>query len=1108
MQGERAGQDGIAAEMSAEALPAADPRPRRRLIGPAFRAVWLLVMLPVVFALVAALALIGHEITAPSWLRQRLESQVATLMQGGALTFGEIAAIIGADLHPHVVLRDAVLTDRNGEVLARVPQVEITLSPRGLILAREVLPQEITVTGASVALERAADGSVGVALGGAAPAGQAPGLAALLDRFDRLVETPGLAALTEVRIVGLSIGFDDARARRRWTADGGEALLSLDRRETRLTATLPILAGGTDVTTLSLVYESPRGSAEARFSLDVTDVAAADIASQTPGLSWLAVLDAPISASIRSGLDAAGNLAPLNAELHIGAGALAPVPGAAPVGFTAARARLVYDPASATIGFDELSVQSDWGTAMAAGEAGIETGGDGMPQSVVGQFRLQGTQLNPAGLFPAPVTLPETQLDLRLRLAPFAIDIGQIAIAPAADGGSGQILGRAAIAASPEGWRVSADAAIARITVPRLLDLWPPALLDKTREWAAANVLAGEITGLTFGLRLEPGGPPEVAFTHQFRDATIIAVRDQPPITGAAGFVGAGEARYSVSLTAGQVTPPAGGSIDVAGTSFTIADMTQRPHHGLVTLATDSTITAAMSLLDQPPMRYPTLAGLPVDLTAGQAQVTGTIGFPLIDLIPPEAFAYDLTAALSAVDSPRIVPGHRLTATTLTLTAVPGTLTVTGAAAVGGVPVRGTFTADTSPEPAMPHLDAVVQISPAALAEFGVGLPEGMVTGQGEGRLTLDLPPGGPARFALASGLEGLVLALPAVGWRKGAGTAGDFSITGHLGAPPTIDSIAIDAAGLRATGGITLTAGGGLDRARFDRVRLGGWLDAPVTLVGRGTAVPRIELGGGTLDLRHATFGGGGGGTGGGPMTLALDRLQITEGIALTGFRGTFDGANGLTGDFTAAVNGAVPVRGAVVPLNGGSAVRILSDDAGAVIAAAGFLPNAQGGSFDLTLLPTGAEGTWDGSLAVNMLRVRDAPALASLLNAISVVGLLQQMAGQGLVFDEVLADFRIAPDRITVLSSSAVGAGLGISLDGIYTMADNRMDFQGVISPFYLINAVGAVLTRRGEGLIGFNFTLRGPLGQAAVAVNPLSVLTPGMFREIFRRPPPVVE
>ena len=49
--------------------------------------------------------------------------------------------------------------------------------------------------------------------------------------------------------------------------------------------------------------------------------------------------------------------------------------------------------------------------------------------------------------------------------------------------------------------------------------------------------------------------------------------------------------------------------------------------------------------------------------------------------------------------------------------------------------------------------------------------------------------------------------------------------------------------------------------------------------------------------------------------------------------------------------------------------------------------------------------------------------------------------------------------------------------------------------------------MLTRPGEGLIGFNFTLQGPVGDTSVSVNPLSVLTPGMFREIFRRPAPTV-
>jgi hypothetical protein len=157
------------------------------------------------------------------------------------------------------------------------------------------------------------------------------------------------------------------------------------------------------------------------------------------------------------------------------------------------------------------------------------------------------------------------------------------------------------------------------------------------------------------------------------------------------------------------------------------------------------------------------------------------------------------------------------------------------------------------------------------------------------------------------------------------------------------------------------------------------------------------------------------------------------------------------------------------------------------------------------LWLTQTGRDGEFDGRLAIDGLRVNEAPALAQLLNAVSVVGLLQQMSGQGIVFDEVRADFRIDPKRIVLSQASAVGVGLGLSLDGVLERASGAVDMQGVLSPFYLFNAVGEVLTRRGEGLLGFSFRLTGEFLDVEIAVNPLSVLTPGMFREIFRRPPP---
>ena len=160
-----------------------------------------------------------------------------------------------------------------------------------------------------------------------------------------------------------------------------------------------------------------------------------------------------------------------------------------------------------------------------------------------------------------------------------------------------------------------------------------------------------------------------------------------------------------------------------------------------------------------------------------------------------------------------------------------------------------------------------------------------------------------------------------------------------------------------------------------------------------------------------------------------------------------------------------------------------------------------------DLVLQPVGTAGAFNGSLRIKNTRVKDAPAIAALFNALSVVGLLEQMSGQGLHFQEIEAAFRLTPEKVTLTQASAVGPSIGLSMDGTYDVNSSVMDMRGVFSPIYLINGVGSVLTRKGEGLIGFNFRLRGPSSKPRVQVNPLSGLTPSIFREIFRRPAPTV-
>ena len=226
-----------------------------------------------------------------------------------------------------------------------------------------------------------------------------------------------------------------------------------------------------------------------------------------------------------------------------------------------------------------------------------------------------------------------------------------------------------------------------------------------------------------------------------------------------------------------------------------------------------------------------------------------------------------------------------------------------------------------------------------------------------------------------------------------------------------------------------------------------------------------------------------------------------------LSNFRGQFRNDRGLEGQFKASLNGQGAIEGTVIPTARGPAFKVLSADGGTVLKGSGIFRNARGGQMELVLQPNGKSGQFNGDLKIRNTRVKKAPVLADLLSAISVVGLLEQLTGDGILFSNVDASFLLTPAGVTLRRSSAVGPSMGISIEGIYDTERRRMDLQGVVSPIYAVNGLfGALFSpRKGEGLFGFNYTLKGSADDPKVGVNPLSMLTPGVFRELFRQPPP---
>ncbi|WP_101068129.1 AsmA-like C-terminal region-containing protein [Roseovarius salinarum] len=1067
-------------------------------------------------AAVALVATLGRPMTAPDWVRDHLRGRLQSVLPGLSVEVGEVAVVIEEGWQPRLLARDVALREADGgRRLLRLSQVEGAVAAWPLLQGR-LQPGEIRLSGAHLRLQRAKDGQVDVAPGGAVAQGLAEDaagadLGALIARVERVLQQPHFAALDLVEARNLTLRYEDRRAGRAWTVDGGRMELTRDGARVRLHGDFALLGARGYATTLQMDYESRLGERAARFGFSFEDMPAGDIAGQSPALAWLGALQAPISGGLRASVDESGALGPLEATLRIGAGVLRPTPATKPVAFDSAESRFTYDPQTQSMHFEEVALESPWVRARAEGRAVLRGMEGGWPDELLAQMKVSRIRANPDDLYPAPVAIEGASMDMRLQLDPFVLTLGEMSIS---DQGERLVLdGR--VEAREQGWNLALDGRMGGLDPDRLLDLWPQRLKTKTRSWIAENVREGRLENIELAVRSQPKSRPDLFLTFDYADLTTRFMKKMPPITGGAGHAALINGRFVITAREGAVTAPQGGRVDITGTSFIVPDVRIKKGPAKVMLNTRSTITATLSLLDHDPFNFLTKAGRPVTLADGRAALTGRLDFILKRKIQPREVAFDIAGTLSDVRSDKLVDGRTVAAPEIAVQAVTDELRLSGRGRVGAVPVQAEWSAPLRQEgERRSTLEGWIELSDRFVEEFRIGLPPGSMKGAGRGDIRLDMARGAPPEFTLRSDLSGLELELEPLGWRKAAGRTGTLEVAGQLGDAPRIDRLRLEAPGLEATGGrVTLTQEGQLERASFERVQAGRWLDAPVQLVGRGAgAPPQVVLDGGTADLRYHTLNAAGGESGtspegsGSPVTLALDRLQISESIALTDMRAELETGGGLDGTFSGRVNGGARVAGRVVPRTGRNAFRIRSQDAGGVFAASGLLQSAEGGSMELVLVPAGAPGSYNGQLEAEDVRLRDAPALAALLNALSIVGLLEQMvSGEGILLGQVMARFELTPDQLRLLSSSATGPSLGISMDGYYDMGTGMMNMQGVFSPLYFVNAIGSIFTRRGEGLVGFNYNLTGPAESPRVEVNPLSLFTPGMFREMFRRSPP---
>jgi len=1090
--------------------PSPGPVPKRRWRPRRLHlhlSIWSLISIGLVaaFLVLASMSLTGRVIALPNWVAERVEDRLNAT--GAMLNFSLRKVEFGVTPagRPKLRVVDLRVRDQTGLELAQLNGVEggFRLGPA---LFGKIEPTLLRLQGAQMTLRRLTDGSFALSLG--QEVGTAGDLASVLDSIDAAFTTGPLATSHRVEATDLTLTLEDARSGRIWQVTDGRLEIVPGERVIDTIVRFDVFNQTEELATTEVSFRSARDSSEASLAARFENAAARDIAAQSPALAFLSVFDAPISGALRTTVGEDGAISELVGFMQIGEGALSPEPGAQPAKFDGAKIYIDYDPIRQRIDFQGASVESELGTAQAEGHVYLTEFRGGWPNSLIGQVAMTGAELDPGGFFEAPLKIDNGRADLRVRLDPFSIDIGQAVMFR----DDRRYVATGKVSAEPDGWRVAIDGTFDEADLAEALALWPVTVAAEARAWTAEYALDGVAFDGILSFRKAPTEYMEFSTNMGVRNAKVLALPDWPAIDLDLGYVTVAPNSVTVTAEDATITAPDGNTLDLAGVSYRIPDFTDAHSTSTVNVAVDGPLRGVLSLLDREPFSIFAASGFGPDMARGQAEVRGLVTFSFTDGdVLMEDVRYDIRADLTGVTSDVIVEEKLLVGDQLSVVATEAGIEVSGPVRLGQADILGAWRLPLLDGKAgASSVEGTIAINQRSLSEFGISGLEDMISGEARGRFTLSFPDNGPIALDLKSDLGGLAMDIPGTGWTKSTAATGTLEVRARLGDRPVVDELILDAPGLNASGVVTTTEGGGLGEARFDRVRIGGWLDAPVVLTGRGPNVPMaVAIPGGTIDMREAQLdtGGGGGGAAGPrrPLTLALDRLIVSEGIRFDNLRADLDFSGGLHGTFTGEVAGA-PIRGTMAQSTEGAAFRITSSDAGAVLRGAGVFSTARGGDLELILAPVQGAGTYEGEFTIEDTRVVNSGAMTELLAAVSIVGLLEQIEEEGIRFGDVEGRFRLDPTAVTLYRSSAIGASMGISLDGYYDLAAGQIDMQGVLSPLYILNVIGRIFSARdGEGLVGFNFNLTGDVSDPEIDINPLSILTPGVFREIFRRPPP---
>ncbi len=740
---------------------------------------------------------------------------------------------------------------------------------------------------------------------------------------------------------------------------------------------------------------------------------------------------------------------------------------------------------------------------------------------------LPGTQL--AAEAPSqPVRID--QLEVRGGFAPASgtIDVGEFKL----------VAGGIDVAATAKfGAEIGVEGKVGPASLANVLALWPASVSPRARALVIERLTKGQIQTGTFKVSsAADGGDRRLSLSLEAADIEVNIRAGLPPLEAARALIRFEGGSLEITVPEASIGPAANRRMSLKATRVTMIGLDQPRPVAEVATRIQGPLPVVLELIANsqiPALRDVKLPQAGVD---GKTDAQLKITVPLDDAVTAADVRVEGKVRVTDGRVKDIVGTHDISGASLTIEAGEKGFDLKGEMLFAGVlaKVNGQWFAH-APDGRQPPLRITARLDNADRTQLGLDLDE-LVQGEIPFEVTVQRGAADEVRVHVTGDLTSAELMLDEVQWRKPVGRQArlDFDVgKGRQNKAIELQNFKVSGENIAIDGLVVMGPDNKVREYFFPYFSL----NVVTNLDVKGTLRPdrvwdvtaKVKTFNGA-DLFRALFTFNSGRPK--PVRKNKPGIDITADIDTvlgpddTSFRQVKLHATKRAGQFNSldlagTLEGGAELRATLRAQPGQPRILVANTrDTGAALKLIGFYPNMIGGKGELRVnVDGGGAVEKNGTLHVNRFKVLGDPVIAEVLqtgdtgdNGRPKPGAKQRIVREQFDFDEFEGAFAVGNGQLAIEKALAKGPLVGASLKGKVDFKTKRMQLGGTYVPLSGLNRIlskipiiAPIFTGpQGEGVFGITFLIEGSMADPQVIVNPLSLVAPGITREIFQMAP----